>query len=108
MQEFSEGKLVISQWKNLQWNYREFRVVYECLESEFLVGRYFLNRLLLLPASLQIGDAEEGEQPSLSMNILEPALLWNELLMQFMASYDEKEQRMIVMTMLVMYRYYFE
>lgn len=46
--EFSQGKLVTSSWKNLKWNYREFEVEYDCLASEYLVGRYFLTRLLIL------------------------------------------------------------
>ena len=46
--EFSTGKLVMSRWKNLKWNYREFRVNYDCLSSEYLVGKYFLTKLLLL------------------------------------------------------------
>ena len=49
--EFSAGKHVVSHWKNLKWNYREFQVAYDCLASEYLVGQYFLNRLLLLPAA---------------------------------------------------------
>lgn len=42
------------------------------------------------------------------MQIQEPASFWNELLMQFMASMDPKEQKMIIMTMCVVYRQNFE
>lgn len=45
--EFNQGKQVTSRWKNLKWNYREFEVQYDCLASDYLVGRYFLTRLLL-------------------------------------------------------------
>lgn len=40
------------------------------------------------------------------MPVLDPATFWNQLLMQFMASKDEKEQKIIVMTMCVLYRRY--
>ena len=76
----------MSRWKNLKWNYREFEVHYDCLASEYLVGRYFLTRLLLLS-----GSDDELEEPQLTMQIFEPKVFWNELLMQFMASKDEKE-----------------
>ena len=103
--EFSQGKLVMSRWKNLKWNYREFEVKYECLASEYLVGRYFLAKLLLLAPSEK---ADDLDRPQLTMQIVEPALFWNELLMQFMASYDGKEQTMIVMTLCVLYRQHYD
>ena len=38
------------------------------------------------------------------MQVIEPKIFWNELLMQFMASKDEKEHKMIIMTMCVLYK----
>lgn len=62
--EFSSGKHVVSHWKNLKWNYREFMIIYDCLATEYLVGKYFLNRLLLLPAAQsRSAYGEENEQP---------------------------------------------
>jgi len=67
--EFSAGKRVVSRWKNLKWNYREFRVTYDCLAQEYLVGNYFLARLLVLPA---LDGGAEAEKPTLSMHVREP------------------------------------
>lgn len=56
--EFSSGKLVMSRWRNIKWNYKEFEVEYDCLASEYLVGNYFLARLLHLKPSMQGGESE--------------------------------------------------
>ena len=101
--EFNQGKQVTSCWKNLKWNYREFEVQYDCLASDYLVGRYFLTRLLFFDTDSPT-QPEGMNLPQLTMQIEQPAIFWSELLNQFMASQDEKEQRIIVMTLCVLYR----
>jgi hypothetical protein len=46
--EFDRFHRVSSKQKNLKWNYAEFEIHYECLNSKFKVGKYFLSKLLNL------------------------------------------------------------
>ena len=45
--EFNRAKKVISRCKNLKWNFMEFSVKYNCLNTQFLVWKYYLNKLLV-------------------------------------------------------------
>jgi hypothetical protein len=45
--EFNRDKKVISRCKNLKWNYMEFGVRYLCLNSKYLVWKYYLTKLLI-------------------------------------------------------------
>jgi hypothetical protein len=45
--EFNRSKKVISRYTNLKWNFMEFGVKYACLNSKFLVWKYYLTKLLV-------------------------------------------------------------
>ena len=45
--EFNRVKRVISRSVNLKWNYMEFCVKYNCLNSKYLVWKYYLTKLLV-------------------------------------------------------------
>jgi len=44
--EIGSDKLVFSNQINIKWNFNEFEVDYECLKPGYLVGGYFLTKLL--------------------------------------------------------------
>ena len=96
--EFTRGKMVTSRQKNLKWNFGEFEVNYECLKARYLVGNYFLSKLLDLKCET------EFDSPSFTMDIQNPLAFWNELKIRFMSSNDVQEQRKILMTMCVLYK----
>jgi hypothetical protein len=44
--EIGPDKRVFSNQINIKWNFNEFEVDYDCLKQGYLVGGYFLTKLL--------------------------------------------------------------
>lgn len=60
----------------------EFSVKYGCLNSQFLVWKYYLNKLLIEK------DLDETQRPYFTQVIVNPLTLWQELKLNFMSSFD--------------------
>ena len=95
--EFNRNKKVISRCVNLKWNFMEFGVKYECLKHKYLVGKYYLTKLLIDT------NIEETQRPHFSQAILKPIDFWQELKTKFMSSFDPEEQIILLKTMCVLY-----
>ena len=77
--------MVTSRQKNLKWNFGEFEVNYDCLKQKYLVGSYFIAKLLDLTCE------SEFDSPTFTMDIQNPLAFWNELKIRFMSSSDNQE-----------------
>jgi hypothetical protein len=94
--EFGPERRIISNSVNIKWNHSEFIADYDCLKTYYLVGGYFLTKLLNL--------SDLNHPPSFGVTIIDsPETFWNELRLRFMASIDKTEQQWILMTMCVLY-----
>lgn len=88
---------LVGTTKPVKWNYSEFGVHYECLDDYYLVGSYYLTKLL----------KTEAQTPDFSLAIANPDEFWDELTDSFMASEDRQEQIKILMTLCLLYSKHF-
>jgi len=76
----------------------EFEVVYDCLQPLYKVGKYYLNKLIVL------GSLDENNRPSFACQIKDPVGFLEELISRFIASSDAREHEIILMALCILYR----
>ena len=59
----------------MRWNYTEFEVSYQCLRDYYLVGGYYLSKLI-----------KTVKEPDFTVEIDQPEHFWDELQIRFMAT----------------------
>jgi hypothetical protein len=45
--EYNRERKVVTRYQNLKWNSIEFQVKYESLKDKYLVGDYYLSKLIV-------------------------------------------------------------
>ena len=93
--QFLKQKYAEKASGKVKWNYEEFEMVYAYLEPKCLVGRYYLGELVIF---------DESSVPYFKEAVTEPLLFWNKLLVKFLGSVDKEEQKLILNTIVLLYR----
>ena len=66
--EYLTVKYAKGNEEQIQWNYKEYFIEYDCLEEKCKVGKYYLKDLL---------NTKEGYLPFLTERIMRPIPFWN-------------------------------
>lgn len=83
---------------NIRWNFEDFEVKYSTLEAKTKVDKYYLDGLL-----------EDGLEPHLKVDILNPQNFWNELSIYLMnAQFKSDVEKTLKVMILVYTKYYRE
>lgn len=78
----------------IRWNHEEYKIKYQSLAEKLPVSRYYLTKLF------------QEESDSLSCVIKNPRTFWEELIINYISSSEYKKKRMILSTMILLYKQY--